>query len=254
MIITSLSNPMIKHLTKLSRKSRYRRKVQRFLVEGKKEIQFALEGGYVCHSIYLKEGENECEWIPEEIPLTVLGKKVYDQISYRSGTESFLGEFLIMPNTLKNWNCDSDDVFVILDKVEKPGNIGAILRTCDALGISGLILCGGGDVYSPNTIRSSVGCIFHIPVVSVEYTEIREWLIDQEIHIYISHLKKNSLNFKDVVYEKPAALVLGSEASGISQDWNFQDAKFIKIPMQGKNDSLNVSVAAALLIMEILRE
>ena len=254
MIITSLSNPIIKHLTKLSRKSRYRRKTQRFLVEGKKEIQFALEGGYECHDMYCKEGEDEFEWIPKEISPTELSKKVYEHISYRSGTESFLAEFLIKPNDLVNWDSAGSKVYVILDEVEKPGNIGAILRTCDALGISGLILCGGGDPYSPNTIRSSVGCVFHVPIVTVEYSEIRNWLIDRKMHVYISHLDEHSLNFQKVKYKKPAVLILGSEAFGIRHDWDFPDAMKIKIPMYGKNDSLNVSVAAALLLVEILRK
>ncbi len=252
MLITSIHNPKIKTLIKLYRKSSYRNQTQSFVVEGAKEIAFALESDFICNEIFIKEGGPIVpEWEEKGLEVIQIAEPTYKKVAYRYKTEESIGVFKMKAYALEKLELKTDQVIIILDQIEKPGNIGAILRTCDALGVKGMILCDGGDLYNPNTIRSSVGCVFHVPVYQASFNELLKWLTKNQVHTYVSHLKADTY-FDQVKYQFPAAIVVGNESNGVRPDWKNHGHQLVKIPMKGINDSLNVSVAAALLLNQMI--
>jgi TrmH family RNA methyltransferase len=143
---------------------------------------------------------------------------------------------------------------LVLDAVEKPGNLGAILRTADAAGIAAVIVCDTAtDIYNPNVIRSSVGCVFSVPVAVATREQCLQFLKDKKIKIYTASLRA-SQNYLKQEYISPTAFVLGTEATGVDELWEKRSDKNIIIPMRGQNDSLNVSNTAAILLFEALRQ
>ena len=250
MLISSLQNDQVKALVKLYQKSSYRRQTGLFVVEGEKEVRFAIEGAFECVALYLKEGHKLPNgWNSANYKVYYLSDKVYQKVAYRFKTESIIGVFKMNYLSLIDLVPEPGGIYVLLDRVDKPGNIGAILRSCDALGINGLI-CLEGDLYNPNTIRSSVGCLFHVPAYASNWHEVVLWTNKNHLNLYISHLEAE-LDFEECNYNYPALLVVGSESKGVRPEWEAQRHTKIKIPMKGKNDSLNVSVAAALLLHQI---
>ena len=253
MLISSPQNDKIKSLIKLYQKSSFRNETGLFVVEGQKEVKFAINGGFHCEEIFFKEGYTTPDlWADSASRINILTKKVFSKVAYRFKTEGIVGVFRQQKTALSEFVPRPNDVFIILDQIEKPGNIGAILRTCDALGINGLINLGG-DLYSPNTIRSSVGCLFHIPTSSPTWSEVVDWILINRINVYVSHMDADKF-YDHCHYQFPAALVVGSEAKGVGIEWNEIQHEKIKIRMKGVNDSLNVSVAAALLLNQISKD
>ena len=255
--ITSPNNPFIKNILRLQEKSRERRKQGLFVVEGKREIQLALKGGYKITSLLFLSSKIEDHYLQQfsDIELIEIHQEVYNKIAYRESSEGVIAIVKTKNLDLASIKLKSNNPLILVaEGIEKPGNIGALLRTADAANIDAVVLADTkSDVYNPNVIRSSVGCVFTNQVVVASSEEIISFLREQHISIYCATLQ-NSNEYTEENYKKAAALVVGNEASGLTQIWRDKATQNINIPMEGSIDSMNVSVAAAVLIFEAKRQ
>ena len=256
-VITSTHNPKVKSLLALE-KPRERRKQQLFIVEGKKEIGMALQAGYKIGNLFY------CVDLFPETDLNSLGmdekflvpvtKEVFDKIAVRENSGGVIAVAEMKAHCLDQIRLKPSPLVLVLESVEKPGNLGAILRTADAAGLDAVILCDPQtDFYNPNVIRSSLGCVFTEPSASVTSEEAIAWLKKNKISIYGTHLKA-SRPYYEIDFTKPSAIVLGAESTGLSDEWVKSSEANIIIPMQGKIDSMNVSNAAAVVVFEAIRQ
>lgn len=256
-LISSTHNPKIKSLLSLE-KPRERRKQQLFTIEGKKEIGLAREAGYKIGSLFF------CEEIISLNELQALGlsdaflvrvtKPVFEKIAIRENSGGVIAVAEMKPHGLNQLKLSTNPLVLVLESVEKPGNLGAILRTADAAGADAVISCDPQtDFYNPNVIRSSLGCVFTNRLATCTSQEAIGWLKKNSISIYCTYLNA-SIPYTDVDFKKPSAIVMGTEAAGLSELWvNNADANII-IPMHGKIDSLNVSTSAAVVVFEARRQ
>lgn len=255
--ITSTQNPKVKNLLALE-KPRERRKQCLFVIEGKKEITMALEAGYKIGNLFFCDeliSREELESLGTSDKLLVpVSKEVFDKIAVRENSGGVLAVAEQKTHRLEEIKLSSNPLLLILESVEKPGNLGAILRTADASGVDAVIICDPQtDFYNPNVIRSSIGCVFTKQIASASSTETIEWLKAKKISIYCTYLKA-SQSYHLIDYTKSSAIVMGTESTGLSQTWvNASDANII-IPMQGIVDSMNVSTAAAVVVFEAKRQ
>lgn len=256
-IITSTHNPKIRLLLALE-KPRERKKQGRFVIEGKKEMLLALEAGYEIASLFFCEdliGKEEVSGfgIPDH-RLTPLSKEVFDKVAIRENSGGVLAVAVQKSHQLQSIRLSVNPLVLVLEAVEKPGNLGAILRTADAARLDAVIVCEPRtDFYNPNVIRSSVGCIFTTQTASATSTETLAWLNKNNITPYSTYLKA-SRPYHDIDYTKPCAIVMGTEATGLSDAWVTPEQNPIIIPMLGRVDSMNVSTAAAVIIFEARRQ
>lgn len=252
-IITSFQNPKIKQLVALQQKSSERRKTGLFVVEGQRELDHCINAGYEIHCVF--RCPDLCSFFPGiSAKIIDVSKSVYEKIAYRGTTEGIIAEVKPRSLVLDDLATSNNPLFVILESVEKPGNLGAILRSADAAGASAVIVCDPlTDLYNPNLIRSSIGAIFTVPTVVCSSTECINWLKNKGITILTAQLQDSHLYYNTDM-TRPTAIVMGTEATGLSNQWrNVADAH-IQIPMLGKLDSLNVSVSAAILLYEAVRQ
>lgn len=257
--ITSIQNPFIKQLAQLKEKSRERKKSGLFLIEGVREITLALKGGYKLDSllfnpeIITKEQINTITNTPTR--LVEVSKDVYQKLAYRDTTEGILALVKSKSHHLKTIQFKTKTPLILVAEApEKPGNIGALLRTADAAHVDAVIIANSKtDLYNPNIIRSSVGCLFTNQIASGTTTEIIKFLKDHNINIYCAALQA-SVNYTTQDFTQPTAIVVGTEATGLSTEWMNNATQNIIIPMQGAIDSMNVSVAAGILIFEAKRQ
>ncbi len=260
--ITSLQNNRIKNLVKLQSKSKERKEQGLFLVEGAREISLALAGNYEFDSVYIfPELINKIDY-PEILPqlnqltsnLFEVNELVFQKIAYRENSDGILALVKPKSHTLADLNLPENPFIIVLEAVEKPGNLGAILRTADAAKADAVIVCDPlVDIYNPNVIRSSVGCLFTVPVAVSSNKEAFQFLKEREIHTYAAELAAAEY-YQTVDYTKPSAIIMGTEADGLTSFWIANADKRIKIPMRGAIDSLNVSVSAAILTFEAMRQ
>jgi TrmH family RNA methyltransferase len=255
--ITSTQNPKVKNLLALE-KPRERRKQCLFVIEGKKEIKMALEAGYRIGNLFF------CEEIIQKDELLSLGasdkllipvsKDVFDKIAVRENSGGVLAVAEQKTHRLADIKLSANPLLLILESVEKPGNLGAVLRTADAAGADAVIISDPQtDFYNPNVIRSSIGCVFTTQIASATSQDTIDWLRSKKINIFCTYLKA-SQPYHLVDYKGPTAIIMGTEATGLSPTWvNASDANII-IPMQGVIDSMNVSTAAAVVIFEARRQ
>ena len=257
--ITSLQNNRIKFFSSLQEKSRIRKKEKKFLVEGLREISLAIKGGFQLSEIYFCDDIISVEDLKKNNLLsynpTLISKEVYQKLAYRSSTEGVLAVFQSKDLKISDLNITKPDPLILIaQSIEKPGNIGALLRTADAANVDAMIIADPlTDMYNPNLIRSSVGCIFTNTVVTDSSENIISFLKEKKINIYGAALQA-SVDYHTVDYTLPSAIVVGTEATGLSDLWLNASTKNIKIPMQGVIDSMNVSVAAGILIFEAKRQ
>ncbi len=259
--ISSPQNPLIKKIVLLKEKSRERKKSSLFILEGARELQMALRSDYDIQTLLfcpeiIEEPEViellEGKAIPEVIAIT---KGVYQKIAHRATTEGILAIVQSKPHvlsalTFKNRN----PLILVAEAPEKPGNIGALLRTADAANLDAVIIANAkGDLYNPNIIRSSVGCIFTAPLALGSTSEIISFLKENNIAIYCAALTASE-RYTEIDFKPSAAIVVGTEATGLSEEWLQNATKNIIIPMLGEIDSMNVSVSAAILIFEAKRQ
>lgn len=270
--ISSLQNPLIKQIVLLQEKSRERRKTNLFVIEGLREITLAIKGGYLlktllfCSEIIpeeeifiLKESANsETEFI--EINL-----EIYEKLAYRGSTEGVLAIAHTKDLNISNLPISAPlndrtvsgaegPLILVAEAPEKPGNIGALLRTADAANVDAVIIANPKtDLYNPNIIRSSVGCLFTNKIATGSTSEIISFLKENNINIYCAALQA-SVHYDTIDFKKATAIVVGTEATGLSEEWLQNSTQNIIIPMQGEIDSMNVSVAAGILIFEAKRQ
>ena len=250
--ITSAQNPKIKHLLALQEKSRLRREEGLFVVEGRRELEHCLAAGFQLDTLFL------CPEICPEFAAArtvYVSKEVYAKIAYREGTEGVIAEVRWKERSLDDLLTGKDSpLIMVMERVEKPGNLGAVLRSADAAGADGVILCDPlTDLYNPNLIRASIGAIFTVPVVACTSAEAIAWLKANNIRILTSQLQ-DSAPYYDVDMTCGTALVMGTEATGLTDAWRQAADAHILIPMLGRLDSLNVSVSAAILLYEAVRQ
>ena len=250
--ITSAQNPKIKHLLALQEKSRMRREEGLFVVEGRRELEHCLAAGFQLDTLFL------CPEICPEFAAArtvYVSKEVYAKIAYRGGTEGVIAEVRWKERSLDDLLTGKDSpLIMVMERVEKPGNLGAVLRSADAAGADGVILCDPlTDLYNPNLIRASIGAIFTVPVVACTSAEAIAWLKANNIRILTAQLQ-DSAPYYDVDMTCGTALVMGTEATGLTDAWRQAADAHILIPMLGRLDSLNVSVSAAILLYEAVRQ
>lgn len=260
--ISSAKNPEIRNLLQLQEKSRNRRKEGLFPVEGIREISLAIKGQFqperffFCDELFSAEKLHEfIEDLPGQPEIIEISAEVYQKLAYRSSTEGLIAIFKTRNTSLEELKFTNDNPLILVAEApEKPGNIGAILRTADAAKVDAVILANPKtDLYNPNIIRSSVGCVFTNQVASGSTSEIISFLNRQSIGIYAAALQASEAYHK-VDFTGPSAIVVGTEATGLSEEWLQNSKRNIIIPMSGEIDSMNVSVAAGILIFEAKRQ
>lgn len=257
--ITSLQNPKIKNIVKLS-KSKERREQDLFVLEGARELTLALSAGYQVESVYLcpdlyakTEYPGVLNGLPES-KLTEVSQPVFEKIAYREGSDGLLALVRPHEHSLDKLKLSDNPFIILLEAVEKPGNLGAILRTADAAQADAVIICDPAtDLYNANAIRSSVGCIFTVPTAVCSSQEALSFLQGKKIAVFAAELQAAQW-YQDTDFRKPSAIVMGTEADGLTEFWLKNADARIKIPMRGKIDSLNVSVSTAVLTFEAMRQ
>lgn len=256
--ITSAQNPYIKSLIQLQEKAKARKQSGTFLIEGMREIELAIRGNYELETLlFVPEVINNLQSFKSpnlQIELIEITKEVYQKLAYRDTTEGIIAVAKIKSTQLSDLKLPKNPLIVVMETIEKPGNIGAMLRTCDAANVDAVIIANPKtDLYNPNTIRSSVGCLFTNQIAMASTEETIAFLHKNNIAFYSATLQ-NSISYHTQDYTQPTALVVGTEATGLSQPWRDEAKQNIIIPMQGEIDSMNVSVAAAILIFEAKRQ
>ena len=255
--ITSVQNPFIKSLVLLQEKSKARKQTGTFLIEGHREIELAQKGSYEIETIlFLSEiiSEYDAKKLSGSAELIEISKDVYQKLAYRDTTEGILAIAKSKNLSLSELNLGKNPLILIAESPEKPGNIGAMLRTADAAKLDAVIIANPkSDLYNPNIVRSSVGCLFTNQIATGTTEEIIAFLKEKNISIYCATLQ-DSTGYHTQNYTTPTALVVGTEATGLTQEWRDNSTQNIIIPMQGAIDSMNVSVAAAILIFEAKRQ
>ena len=256
--ITSTQNPKIKFLQVLQQKSSERRKAGLFVVEGRRELMHCIEQGFQIDTVFwcpaVEVGTEPMPAIPQGVRQFEVSKEVYEKVAYRGSTEGIVAEVMVKPLSLSSLKLPENPLVVVVEKVEKPGNLGAILRSADAAGVDAVIVCDPlTDLYNPNLIRSSVGGIFSVPCVACNSTECIEFLKQRGIQILTAQLQDSQLYY-DTDMRQATAIVMGTEATGLTDQWRLAADAHIRIPMLGRIDSLNVSVSAAILMYEAVRQ
>jgi TrmH family RNA methyltransferase len=256
--ITSLQNPFIKSLVLLQEKAKSRKQTGTFLIEGQREITLAIKGGYTIETVlFLPELISQTQIVKltnNQIELIEISKEIYQKLAYRDTTEGILAIAKTKSLQLSDLKLSKNPLILIAEAPEKPGNIGALLRTADAAHLDAVIIANPkSDLYNPNIVRSSVGCLFTNQIATGATTEIIAFLKEKKINFYCATLQ-NSTSYHTQDYTTPTALVVGTEATGLTEGWRNEATQNIIIPMQGEIDSMNVSVAAAILIFEAKRQ
>ena len=269
MEITSAQNPRIKHLLLLQQKSQQRRREGLFVVEGVRELQHCIEAGFEMDSLFVCE-----ELVPSTIPpckegnIFFLPRFLYEKVAYRGSTEGVIAimkerkltltdlKSHLSPHTshLTPLTSHHSPLIMVLEGVEKPGNLGAVLRSADAARADAVIVCDPlTDLYNPNLIRASIGALFTVPTVACSSSECIAFLKENGIRILTAQLQDSQLYY-DTDMRSPVAIVMGTESTGLTQQWRDAADAHIRIPMLGSLDSLNVSVSAAILLFEAVRQ
>lgn len=260
LIITSLQNPRIKSAVELRRR-RGRDKQDRVLIDGVREIRRAWDAGgelvevFACPEKCDELGQrllDDCD--RQAVELVQVTAAVFEKLACGERAEGLIAVARIRPKSLADITLQSPALVVVLEGVEKPGNVGAVLRTADAAGVTAVVVADGGtDLYNPNIIRASLGAVFTVPVCSVTSADALAWLQRHGLRIFAARVDA-AVDYAEVSYRGPCALVLGSEAWGLSAVWQDDAITAIRLPMLGVVDSLNVSTTAAVLCYEAVRQ
>lgn len=252
MLIESFQNDKIKNVTKLLADNRYRKKSKVFVVEGQQENERALHYDFepveffICENIF--KGE-----LPDG-KIHNVSEKVYAKIAYRGSSEGIIGIYKTKDNLLTSFIPEQNSTIIIVEGVEKPGNLGAILRSCEAFGVDALIVAEGkADFYNPNVIRSSVGCLFGMKVYDAGNEETFEFLQKNGFNIYTTLMDETAEDLYKRDFTQRSAVLFGTEHSGLSDFW-IGKGKNTLIPMSGSIDSLNLSNAVAITCYESLKQ
>ena len=288
--VTSAQNRKVKTLLALQEKARLRKEMGFFVVEGRRELGHCIRAGFeidtlfycpeilgsavgssaaICYSALTRHADpfraNAAE---DPLPnldmlqtilenagqIVEVPRELYEKIAYRGGTEGMIAEVKVKERTLEGLEMREKPLVVVLEGVEKPGNIGAVLRSADAAGADAVLICDPlTDLYNPNLIRASIGAVFTVQVVCCSSEEAIKWLKDNKINIYTAQLQDSSWYY-DTDMTGGTAIVVGTEATGLTDGWRKAADGHIRIPMLGELDSLNASVSAAILLFEAVRQ
>jgi RNA methyltransferase, TrmH family len=260
-IITSLHNQRVKDAAKL-RERRQREKQGRTLIDGAREIARAIDAAvelpeaFVCEPLCRSA---ECVDVVGRLNEAAgsvwhVSPEVFQRLAFGERAEGVLAVAVPPRRALADLKLPPGAIVAVLAGIEKPGNVGAILRTADAAGVSAVIVADPAtDLYNPNTTRASLGTVFTMPLCQATSAETLPWLYARKFNIFAARVDARR-NYSDVDYRQASAIVLGSEAAGLSAAWNDRQVTAVKLPMRGKADSLNVSAAAAVLFYEAQRQ
>lgn len=258
--ISSTSNPKIKHFIQLKEKSKVRNSTGECAIEGQKEIEMALNGQYeltqvfyvsrIANSQLLKNLQNQ-----NSLQYYEVSDEVYQKLAHRGSTEGIVAIAKTKNHDLKSLLLTQPNPLILVAEApEKPGNIGALLRTADAAALDAVIIANPrGDLYNPNIVRASLGCIFTVPTYTASTEEVLSFLKEHQISSFAAELEA-SLPYTQVDFKGATAIVVGTEASGLEEAWLKNSTQNVIIPMNGFIDSMNVSVAAAILLFEAVRQ
>ena len=258
MDITSPHNPRLKAAAKL-RQGNVRAQEHRFLIEGRREIQRAIAAKVAIEEAFVKIGDASQNELVEQLRLA--GTQIlptapgpFEKLAFGERDEGIVVVARTPQVELDNLRLPEPPLVLVLEGVEKPGNVGAVLRTADAAGVSAVIVAAGGtDLYNPNAIRASLGAIFMVPVCAASSEETLAWLQQRKLAIFATRVD-GAVDYASASYRGPSAIVLGSEAHGLSPTWCGAGVTAISLPMLGVVDSLNVSATAAVLCYEAVRQ
>ena len=256
--IESTKNPHIKYLVKLKER-RHRDAEGRFLIEGSKELSRALDAGIrleqilYCPKFLRAEGDMllaECQ----ALECLEVSSEAFEKLSFRQNPDGLIALASIQEKTLDDISLPPNALLLVIDGLEKPGNVGALLRTADAANVDAVFLTGKGtDIYNPNVIRSSVGSVFSRPILALDSGELISYLKAQQVKL-VATSPSATRSYWDEDYLAATAIILGTEHDGLAHDWfNAAESKVI-IPMSGMTDSLNVATSGALLLYEVMRQ
>jgi RNA methyltransferase, TrmH family len=256
-VIASLQNQKIKNVVALE-KPKERKRQNLLVVEGLKEVPLAISASYAFETVYfcpdIIAAEDVLALVKNERLLVPVTHAVYEKISYRETTGGVIGIARQKTHPLEGIKTGGNPLILVVESVEKPGNLGALLRTADAANLDAVIICDPNtDFYNPNVIRSSLGCVFTQQVASATSAEAILWLRENNLKIFCTSLQA-SRPYHQVDFTTPCAIVMGTEATGLSSTWTDASDANIIIPMQGSIDSMNVSTAAAVVIFEAKRQ
>lgn len=250
--ITSAQNPKIKTLLALQEKSRLRKEMGLFVVEGKRELEHCVAAGFEVETVFYCP--DICGFVPDYKHIVDVPRYIYEKIAYRGGTEGIIAEVKTRSLELSDLKLKEHPLVIVLEGVEKPGNLGAVLRSADAAGADAVLICDPlTDLYNPNLIRASIGAVFTVPVVCTSSEDAVNWLKEHDIKIYTAQLQDSSWYY-DTDMRKGTAIAIGTESTGLTDVWREAADAHIKIPMLGRLDSLNASVSAAILLFEAVRQ
>jgi TrmH family RNA methyltransferase len=254
MDITSLQNPKIKHIVKLRESKRQRLQDDLMFVEGVDELTLALAAGLKPDALFHAPEIDSPALDFSASQIVTVARAVFEKISYRDNPDGWLGLFPIPHKTLNDIRLSEAPFVILAESVEKPGNLGAILRTADAAHVDAVIVCDPRvDVWNPNVVRASRGALFTVPTVEVDNAGALAWLRSKNIRV-LAATPSAQVMYTDVNLREPIAIAVGTEDEGLTDFWMSQADVKVKIPMQGKVNSLNVSIATALITYEAVRQ
>jgi TrmH family RNA methyltransferase len=261
LLITSPHNPRVKQAAKL-RDHRARKLSQRILIDGARETLRALQAGVRCVELFYCEEQLRLPEARQAVALAQgrgsellqLTPHVFSKLAYGERTDGVLAVALPPVARWPTLSLPQNPLVVVVEGVEKPGNFGGIVRTADAVGVAAVLAAAAGyDLYNPNAIRASLGTLFSVPLAAASSEEILAWLRQQRLNVFAARVD-GTLPYYAADYRQPTAIVLGSEAAGLSTQWSADDIVPVVLPQRGLADSLNVSVTAAVLLYEALRQ
>lgn len=254
-LITSTQNPRIKHVVLLQQKAQQRRAQGLIVVEGIREITHCINAGFAVETVFYCPALFDASTLSDTgYEIIEVTPHVYEKIAYRGSTEGVVAIVKPRTTTLQDLDLGDNPLLVVLEGVEKPGNIGAVLRSADAAQATAVIVCDPlTDLYNPNLVRSSLGAIFTVPCVACSTMECIKFLKENNIKILTAQLQDSKLYY-DTTMTGATAIVMGTESTGLTNPWREAADAHIRIPMKGALDSLNVSVSAAILLFEAVRQ
>jgi RNA methyltransferase, TrmH family len=254
MDITSLQNPRVKYIVKLRDDKRQRRQEGLMLVEGYDEIRLALSAGHQPQTLLLAPELDRREMDVPNAERVTVSRPVFEKMAYRENPDGWLAIFPIPDTSLEALKVTEPPLVIVAEAVEKPGNLGAILRTADAAQVDALLVCDPRvDLWSPNVVRASRGAVFSVPVVECDNESALDWLRRQGIRV-LAATPAAQVIYSGVDLRQPVAIAVGTEDEGLSEFWMSRADMQVKIPMLGKINSLNVSVSTALIVYEAVRQ
>jgi len=259
--LTSTANPMVKAVARL-RDRRERDRTGRTIVDGAREVRRALEAGTTAEEAFvctqLLQGEDARAALDgleaRSVPVRTTNEKVFEKLAFGDRAEGVLAIVRVPSTALDDLDLPSEPLVVVLEAVEKPGNLGAVLRSVDGARADALIVASGRtDLFNPNVIRASAGTVFSVPLAAAEADDVIAWLRGRGIRILAARIGA-PVAYTDADLRGPLAIALGSEADGLTAVWDGEGIEAVSLPMHGIADSLNVSVTAAVLLYEARRQ